>query len=406
MRKLLVGLALLVVIFSSAACSLSKPPIQPVANATPGGTSQAPSSAPEPTPATETTFNDAHDFSEGVAWVQVEKDGNWSCIDGSGTVRFSLGADEFPVTDFIDGGAVVQTGYQDQSKVIRLVDKGGNTVFPSADDKNVYIYVGSTLGDTAVARTVNSIRVTETQDGILDSSGKWIVEPTGELILGDQTVFGYGILPVGDGPGGGSYKNYRYYDAHTNSFFSEAPGTDYLRLEKHIIPYLYHEDLAFLAHDPSGFLNLPGYASMPDLGFKADKTGFYNRNKKLVIDLSGYPRGVYPRGDFSGGYCSLDLWNPQQNQFSVIIDKTGKEMFEPVAGGGIGAFSQGLAFMDMTQDGGQNQNGDSYYMDATGTKVITGLETGFPFADNGLARVKLAGADGFSFIDTTGKTAF
>jgi hypothetical protein len=69
-------------------------------------------------------------------------------------------------------------------------------------------------------------------------------------------------------------------------------------------------------------------------------TGFYDLYGDLIIDLSGLtirdmdrvyrdhseaPRAIY----FEDGYCLLVVYNPQGTRFFTIIDRTGKQMFEP-----------------------------------------------------------------------------
>jgi hypothetical protein len=155
--------------------------------------------------------------------------------------------------------------------------------------------------------------------------------------------------------------------------------------------FLTNNNMAQVLISPEG---LGMASSFVDLGFSANKTGFYDRNKKLVIDLSSYG-SAYPIGHFSGGYCTMQLGNPQGSRFTTIIDKSGNPMFEPLAGVSLGRFSQGRA----TKSGGAS---GFCYINASGEEVITGLEEGSDFAENGLALVKRRGEPAHCFIDVNG----
>jgi len=375
-----------------------------------------------PTPKTETYYAVAHDFSDGVAWVQTEEKDGWDAIDSSGTVLFSLSGDESPLTDFVDGGAVVSAGMRkDGSPIPRIVGKTGSTLFPDPTDENDYIYVLSVNGDTFVTRTISTIDKTENQTGIVGGDGKWIVEPTPQLQVSrfDDAVEGIQSLDVNElpdsefykGPGWSKKTIYgdNYYDSNTNTFFESGTpglGNPDTNLHRRLLDYLYHDDLIYLVN--SNGLENPavsgnaGYFDMRKLGFKGTKTGFYDRSKKLVIDFSKYP-SAQKVGDFSDGYCSVILDNPQGDTFETIIDKTGRQMFEPRSGISLGAFSRGLAFLS-------DAKGGTGYIDAAGKSVITGITTGFPFGENGVAMVQDNPGDGTPvstyFIDRAGDIAF
>ena len=56
-------------------------------------------------------------------------------------------------------------------------------------------------------------------------------------------------------------------------------------------------------------------------------SGFYDISGKRVIDLGKYRLRTAPV--FSDGFCVLNLYNPQRVRYYTVIDKSGKEMFEP-----------------------------------------------------------------------------
>jgi hypothetical protein len=64
-----------------------------------------------------------------------------------------------------------------------------------------------------------------------------------------------------------------------------------------------------------------------DTSIPGESSGFHDISGKRVIDLSEYNLRTMPV--FMDGYCVLNLRNPQKVGYYTVIDKSGKEMFEP-----------------------------------------------------------------------------
>jgi hypothetical protein len=225
-----------------------------------------------------------------------------------------------------------------------------------------------------VHRQINTFQLTEAQFGAIDSNGKWIVPlsagnnfdghlihigdgfvrirksnthtgnitvldllniSTGEIVHGEiqsENHSAYNTThyrPVGWTTvnnfenGYGVFSPYAFQN--TNVYSTDTAGNTRLIIEN--VPsasagreYVgeYREGLFYLI---SG-------------GGRDAKTGFYDINGNLVIDLSEYTvvhsaRGRMMVPAFSGGYCPLVLQNAQGAHFYTVIDKTGRFLFEP-----------------------------------------------------------------------------
>lgn len=355
---------------------------------------------------TQTYFYNGKNFSNDVAWVQRDSS-QWECIDNKGKTLFSLGAGSVPLTDFTDGGAIIETTNSKNEKEKKIVDKIGTVVFPK-DDGNKYQFINSYGNCNFVQRHINTFEKTEDQTGIVDNAGKWILEPTSDLKVESfygtsrEEVIVHGIFKV-------SYHGNNFYDSISNKFFKSEiePGNNYyLAYLRCIIEYFYQEDLVFLVKEDNrletyGSLQfyISHYTDLANIGFHNTGTGFYDRNHNLVIDLSSY-KEINPIGGFSGGYCSVKLKNPQGNYFYSVIDKKGDRMFEPISQS-LGNISCGRIFVTSGKDTG-------YYIDVNGKTVIPNIKYGSDFSENGLAKVGSTnnGTNGINYIDTDGNIAF
>lgn len=368
-----------------------------------------------PAPKTQTYFYNAKSFSDDVAWVQRDSS-HWECIDDKGKTLFSLGADSVPLSDFTDGGSIIETTDSKNIKVKKIVDKSGTVVFPKNDGYQ-YNFIISFGNCNFVVRNINTFEKTENQTGIVDNTGKWILEPTPDLTAdfpGD-----YISSPLE--PNGGflfvSYHGNNLYDAHSNEFFisNANTGDKYLELMRRALEYFYSEDLFFLTtytndmmhpthkvslHIPYTYGMTYAEFDLAKLGFNDVGTGFYDRNHNMVIDLSSY-KDAEAVGGFSGGYCSVRLTNPQNSSFGTVIDKKGNRMFEPISQQ-LGKVSCGRILVQSKDEGKE------YYIDVNGKTVIPNITNGTNFSENGLANIgsSNAGSKGVYYIDTDGNIAF
>ena len=424
--KYWVPILLIVFIFSFTGCKTTTAETTAAATTTAVATTAIAetTATPIPAPKTQTIFYDGTAFSDDVAWVRRSKPeyindpgGGWECIDDKGNTLFTLGETSFPLTVFIDGAASIATNnaYDYTECDDKIVNKSGKVIFPK-DNTYKYHYLISSGAYTFVERYINTIEKTEKQTGIVDNTGKWVIEPTPDLsaaINPSSSFLEHGIIKA-------SYQGNDFYDANSNEFFksSIAQGNEdnYLELARRLVENNYKEDLCFLHNYDSGLgVQNAGNAGadFTKLGFNNKGTGFYDRNKNMAIDLSSY-QDAEAVGGFSDGYCSVMLKNPQGNTFYTVIDNKGNQMFEPIPVGGSsssGSVSCGCIFI---------YQGDykGYYIDVKGKTVIPNIlpvldppfrvrDTIWDFSKNGLAKVRSTNLDmTICYIDTNGNIAF
>lgn len=380
---------------------------------TENSTAKPAESAVVPEAKTQTYFYDARDFSDDVAWVKRETS-NWECIDLKGKTLFSLGSNSKPVSNFFFGAALIETRETNNTITNKIIDKSGLVIFPK-DNNDQWAFETYYGKYYFVKRHINTFQKTEYQTGIVDSTGKWIIEPTPVLKVprninqaaGGPITFPYGLINV-------EYHDYKSYDANTNEFFSKGDWSDENELDftRRLMEKLYVEDLIYLEysdHLPQGGYkdrlvvpqdSFPGIygVDLTKFGFRGVKTGFYDRNHNLVTG-SLFNNGNRPIGSFSNGFCTVSVKNPQGSIFYTIIDKTGKMMFEPVSQRINPVFS-GRAYVSGGDKG--------YYIDVNGKTVISDITYGSSFNEYGLARVGISSNSNkeIYFIDTNGKIAF
>jgi hypothetical protein len=376
MRKLSKKIALLIMLLISVplllgGCGLNT--TSPDSQSSQTSTNQLHSEPTESTvtvPKTQTYFYNGKDFSNGVAWVQRNAS-YWECIDNKGKTLFFLGADSVPLTDFTDGGALIETTDSKNVKGEKIIDKSGTVVFPQNDGYQ-YNFIISYGNYNFVERNINTFEKTEDQIGIVDNAGKWVLEPTPDLTVPNSWgKTDHGIISV-------SYHDNTYYDAQANKFFKSPEN---------------YKTIQFSNSEQEGLV-------FRKYGDRNTKNGFYDKNDNKVIDLSSYdsPESV---GGFSGGYCTVMLKNPQGSVFYTVFDNKGNRMFEPI--------SQKLSKVSCGRILVESKNGNpEYYIDVNGKTVIPDITNGSDFSENGLAKIGIsnAGSNGVYYIDTDGNIAF
>jgi hypothetical protein len=414
-KTLMIGAVMLVVILLSG-CAKRGAETSPASDFSSNSSSEEDKSAPSPTPQTQTEFYDGRGFSDGAVWVRIAMDSNWKCVDEKGKALFSLAKGETPKTDFVSGGAVVEMLGSANKNIMKIVDKNGEVVFPKEDDENEYTFLISSGNANFVRRHVNTFEKTEDQTGIVDNSGEWVVKPTADLSVDWQAKAYDGIINRV------KYNDDNFYDAVKNDFFkSDYDSDNYLKASRRFVEHRYQEGLIYLHagsnKDTLTFL-FPGqaendmsfnysyyesYQNAFRVGFDIRKTGFYDENRKLAIDLSSYADGAFAIGGFSGGYATLRVKNPQGNSFWTVIDKEGKKMFDPIPDQ-LGKVACGRILATPS-----NKENTEYYIDVNGETIIQGIKTGSDFGENCLAKI---GSGDFTnqspvyYIDADGNTAF
>ncbi len=372
-------------------------------------------------------FEDATDFSNGVAWVNIG--GKWGLIDKSGKAVIKPKYDE--VCNFIEGLAQVKLGGKRG-----LIDKSGKEVVkPKYDETGNF------------RESLLPVKL-DGKWGYIDKSGKEVVKPKYDR----ATDFSGGLAMVNldDKYGfidktGKEIVKPKYDRAHDFSGglamvkldgkygFIDKSGKEVVKPKYDDDPYgvgNFKDGLAMVKLDGKyGFIDKSGkevvkpkYDSADSFseGLASveldDKYGFIDKTGKEVvkpkydraydfrdgfarvqldgewgfIDKSGKEvvKPKYDRaGDFSEGLASVKLdgeWG--------YIDKSGKEVVKPKYRQ-AGDFCEGRAWVDLGRDYG--------FIDKMGKEVVKlKYEDANDFSD-GLAKVKLNGKCGF--VDEAGK---
>jgi len=363
-------------------------------------------------------------FSDGVAWVRSE--GIWHCVDKTGKIVLSLQQDETPSSDFFHGVALVNRADQ----TAELINKNGVVISsPKSGEYDEIVDILHDIGMIRVSKRIVTIQVTETQAGIIDNQGSWQVRLTNDAALVNGDYIGEGVIVSGgdrisahrqvdwffyniiDGNslaiskqpnssennyritgtisnfhnGFGLFTTYEYDDGGTRGF--DINGQVYSMNNRGQTRLLFSDNLRIYA--------LSRYTE----GLLFFQNGFYDIEGNNVIDLSRYSffRNV---SDFYflGEYCLIIIRNPQNTSFYTIIDKTGKQMFEPRLSEGVTISNIGHGLFSIRQNNNTSIINSSH-------EVI--LELGNADISNfneGVALVRSGGE--IYYIDTTGKRLF
>ena len=322
-------------------------------------------------------------------WMQ-KKESETKAVDTS-----SWEEEQQPSTDFENGVAVVEDEF--------IIDVDGNIVSSADDGKYTSIKNGYyDNGYTFVEVYKNTLEESYTKTGIIGPDGEWWMEPR-ELSTVDS--LDHGIYRFWNK--GGSTNLYEWYDLYENRYISESDCLELLLQRSYS-----EDDLIFISKSNNGYNHFSGdadwsYNIKEDLGFSSDVTGFYNRERQLVIDLSNYQDAV-AESEFQNGYCAMSLQNDQGEWFVTVINTSGDIMFEPISfhdnRWSYEGFSEGLLCYGMA--------GNAYdftFIDTKGNTVLKDISPydGCEFDEEGLLRVgSLLEVNEISYIDTNGKIAF
>jgi len=370
---------------------------------------------------TQTYFYDGRDFSDGVAWVKRTSTSNWEAIDNKGKFLFSLESGEEPKTDFSDGAAMVRISGSDNNESEKLVEKSGTVIFPKDDDRNSYKLLAYYGKYYFVRRHINTFEKTADETGVINNAGQLMFSPTDDLSIDWQSTGSTGKKGIFDMV---DYHGNNFYDAYTNEFFKSGDDDKYKVASERLISQLYQGNLIYLHSNgnsssplwylwPSQTHNSMSYnysytdqfQNASELGFHETKTGFYDKDKNLVIDLSSY-KDAFAIGDFSDGYCTLRVDNPQDNSFWTVIDSKGTQMFEPIAQ----ESSKVSCGRVLVKQGENNDDKSEYYIKVNGGTVIPNITDGSDFAEGDcLAKVGQKDSENskeVNYIDTNGNIAF
>lgn len=339
-----------------------------------------------------------YDFSDGVAWV-YPSGGPWQCVDKKGKPILTL-TDKRPFSNFSHGVASVSG-----SGPVELIDKKGKIISsPKSGEYDRIVGFIRDIGMTLVYKHIDTFQLTEDQVGVIDCKGNWQVHLTNNLVLVTATrggpgnsVVGYGFhtmspdddIVQGEKPylgssyycGGGvftlgSNRDMQFFNIFSgnNRTFSDWNDVDKLkRFEKGYGVFmsgntvykidesgnttvifessLSYGDSAHLGEYSDGLFYFAGTKSD---GQYAKPPAFYDISGKKIIDLSKYKirAGWSQCPIFLDGYCVLNLSNPQGVGYYTIIDKSGKEMFEPRQSpsgrSGYGGYDRRTEYFDLS----------------------------------------------------------
>lgn len=318
-------------------------------------------------------------FSDGVAWVYYEE--NWIIIDTKGNILFCLNSDCEPVTDFINGFAVIKKQNENNKRI--LIDKKGRNVLiefmtmHNTDDTQISVLsIGKNkelvdiwlkvVTDT-YPENKEEIWVFNQFSGMGVKSGelnyKNLAIYSKEMIESNDTINferfndmdipddGVYINPLGEGMYTLSIKNQNKSDKavvyntnsgelfHIKNLYDSSVYTDGVMSTKDSIIDMHGNTIrqmdisdAVVGRYSEG-LYIVGQTK--NNLFICD--GFYDLDGKKVIDLSGYATRTSPNLPFfKNGYCVLQLVNDADDDYFTILDKNGKLLFKPQRGTVIG----------------------------------------------------------------------
>ena len=287
-----------------------------------------------------------HEYHDGVAWVQIYDShlfdsyttyGDLICIDEDGVELFCMpDVNICQVSNFSNGIALVDGKYiiDKSAKLIHNLEKElGVTIemfprykydgFPGGPtkDTNSECYFD---GFIFVTQEIEGVEMT----GMLNSNLEWIVEPTAQfkdMKPEDNYLYYNGIMG--------------YYDALTNEFIDE----DEYRI-RHMLRCFPESGIIFLeCQGNHKFTYSLGSVQGKIYLENIDKTGFYNRDLDLLLDLSEYP-SVKPLSDFKSNKCLISFENVREESYVGLINLEGKFIF--INTGYLGHDSEKIKFKD------------------------------------------------------------
>lgn len=262
-------------------------------------------------------------YYDGVAWVQMydsylfdywTKYSDLVCIDEDGVEIFST-TDVYirEVSNFANGIALVDERY--------IIDKSGRIIHDLETELGVTIemfprYTAGSKdwssgvyfdGFIFVNKEVDGVPMT----GVLNSDLEWVVEPTAKFIdMRPKDNYLYYNSTMG------------FYDALTDEFIDQ----DEYQF-RHMSRCFPESGIIFLDHQ--GYHNFTysfGKVNGKIYFENLDKTGFYNRDLELLLDLSEYP-SVMPLSDIKNDKCLIKFEDARQEEYVGLINLEGEFIF-------------------------------------------------------------------------------
>ena len=315
------------------------------------------------------SLSDATPFSDGVAWVKYnDPENNYTESIGLLNVDGEIFSNENLNTwgkfgsDFAEGYSFIN--YINDDGGFAIVDRHGNVTAQSPDDGTIYTILTGGDGIYFVYQQIRSMTENEDRYGFIDANGKWIIEPT----VTNPLYYGYNDIGYGD------ELSYFYLGEHVFSALMAGYPYDYFTFYNVDTGTLasWQDDEILRMTDDNGapFMYSNGLVLNWDDSFVAS----FDTEGQIVLDMELHAKGwgtkvFYGDGIFFTGTVGFD---------NVSIIENG-------------------AFYDL--------NGNKVIDFSEYTVIISDADGFYEFHD-GIAAVKILGADGspyIGFIDMDGE---
>ena len=353
----------------------------------------------EPTPQTIVT-TDKREFRSDLAWCKLNN--QWICINTEGKVVFKLPEEYTGVTDFSDEGyALIK---KENNKAI--IDETGRII--TTDENNTAfdkIISEDAFADCAlVSKEIDEYDKAETQYGIIDFEGNWILNLSADNEKLNKMTEGIGENIITDG-----YDKVYLVDVAKNVTI-KGLIKEIIAEDDDSIIILDYDDQLVKINEESGKTttivknvdSVYGKLNNDLLAVKIrkynDKTrdydisyGYYDVNGKKQVSIK--EENVESLTTMSDeGYYGVITSNDSGTKFVTICDKEGNKQFDPIKGAEECTYlGEGRFFISYSNDTGF----DKYVCDEKGQKLfnaesMTLYEDGFSIKD------------GYNYVDQAG----
>lgn len=335
------------------------------------------------------------DFHDNVSWVGVSDTS--LLVDNKGSVLYDINDTPYcKASHYCNGGAAayVNTGaynYLNPTTAVAILDKSGNEVWTVEGDgieKGELVYGVDALesvkvvdvsdanwnGYLLVRFEVDTFDYTGVLHGVVDATGKWVVEPPTieEALRGVEDGIDPGNHSNNDTAGYDDYficvnrqfiLLYRTGEVLPCTGLWKGPGSGLYYGDKNVND-IDCEEAAYAHHDRK----YDGYGKFLD---SAGSIALDISNLPLTKDFGGdYGDVGYEEGFAFSEYCLVRLENSTGGVYLTVIDRNGNQMFEPVKNATTGVLGE-KAFFYKPDD-----KGDGWFLKVDGTRLgeITGSE--------------------------------
>ncbi len=302
------------------------------------------------------------DFSYGKGWYFNNSSEEWTCIDSEGNILFSLPFGYEPVNGFIQNLCLVQReGYKGI-----LIDESGNQVLADmTTGDNDILMLSENNGVVNIWIRI----IKDAYDGhseilrVIDGEGMTVSEYTSLQGLPFDSINMPNHSQLRD-LGDGMYQCGGYvFNTNNNSCF---PYEDNSGLIEDVLNfadgYGVGKDGKLIDSNGTVCFSSPSQAHVGKYGdgvffvgyweeifitgkyYDTYRGAFYNSNGQVELDISQYSLEDIP--SFKEGYCVIRILNEAGVSFTVVIDKNGEFLFEPVEGRLAVEISEGMVVVN------------------------------------------------------------